>query len=248
MARNGNGNHGKTRASFRKHETLLQVIRAQCHAQTARKTPGPMLLVDMNAGDGNGVPVPQLDLFLGERSSRSSPEILYTVAQEFSQTSLVLCESNGPRRRQLEEGFPSAKILRDNALAPTIITQYYNYALIVSDPKGQGHNVEAMVAITAQVPRSDFVLTINTVAFARPLGLHPPEPTSHRIVHDAWKSRKNAWMLDPKAWRERLGKRQVAWTRNVIPASAGFRYRIFVVAHALSDVIRRRPDTWEIFP
>lgn len=241
---------GKTLASFRKHELLLQVIRGQCHAQTARKSLGQMLLIDLTAGDGNGVPLPQPDLFLGLIPSRSTPEILYSVAQEIPGAQLLLCERLKKRRIQLADAFPSAQILGDSNLAPMAIARYYTYALIVSDPCGMHHNWTVMQAIARRIPRSDFVLTVNEHAIHRVLGvLNPGLNPIHPIVERSWAAQeKYRWMLDPLAWRERLNKRQVAWTSHVIHASKNFRYRIVVVAHAMSDVIRRGAARWEIFP
>jgi hypothetical protein len=239
---------GKTLHSFRKHELLWQVIRGQCHAQATRKS-RPILLIDLTAGDGNGVPLPQPDLFLGVRPSRSSPEILYEVAQEFPLTSLVLCEQKKQPREQLAEAFPSAQVLPDSTLVPSVITEAYDYSLIVSDPNGMHHDIVAMQAIAALIPRSDFVLTLNEHAIKRLLGVHKPALDAHPLPWRSWKAQeKYNWMLDPLAWRERLEKRQVAWTRQLIHASPNFHYRIVVVAHAMSDVIRRHPGQWEIFP
>jgi hypothetical protein len=239
--------NGRTPESYRKHELLLHVIRAQCHAQTVR-TPGPIILIDLTAGDGKGVATPQPDLFLGVLPSRSTPEILYTVSRECPDVTLVLCEEVKKRRDALALAFPSAILLQDSTKAPLLLTRHYRYALIVSDPNGMHHNIEAMQAITRQVPRSDFVLTLNQLAINRVLGVHIPDPGAHRIVHNAYRAQnKYRWMLDPHAWRRQLHKRQVAQTRQVMKASPDFHYRILVAAHAMSDVIKRFPDRWELF-
>ena len=249
MARNGPG--GKTPHSFRKHEELLQVIRGQCHAQYARTRyqAGPIFLIDLTAGDGKGVPLPQPDLFLGIVPSRTTPEILYTVGQELPKTTLVLCESHTKRRRQLAETFPSAQILTNSALAPTVIPERVGYALVVSDPNGMHHNWAAMQALTDRVPRSDFVLTLNELAIKRVLGGGPDwEHHPTQVVRGAFQAQaKYRWMLDPQAWRQCLRKRQVAQTRHVIKASQDFHYRIVVVAHTMSDVIKRHSERWELF-
>lgn len=239
---------GRTDNSFRKHELLLQVIRGQCHAAHKINKRGRILLIDLHAGDGKGAPLPQPDLFLGILPSRTTPEILCTVSCEFPNTHLLFCEKNRQRRARLAEIFPSACIIRNNTDAPLWITERYTYALIVSDPNGMGHNLKAMQAIAQEIPRSDFVMTINERAFQRVLGggedwaTHPTP-----IVRRAYGAQEKRWMLEPQQWRTRLKKRQAAQLRTVIRASPLYHYRILVVAHTMSDVIKRQPAQWELF-
>jgi hypothetical protein len=239
---------GKTEHSFRKHALLQRVLESQFYAH-ARGRKAPVLLLDLTAGDGNGVALPQQDLFLTAVESWTTPALLTRLAQGHPNVQVVLCEKVGRRRALLQEKFPGATVLEHSALAPSWITATIGYCLVVSDPNGlRDHNLAAMAAIAQQLPRSDFILTFNEWSLKRLLGVMPPTPEAHHIVRDAWAAQEAyRWMQDPQAWKARLRKNYYARTRTLIQASPNYRYRMLVVSNYLGDAVRRHPQEWEVF-
>ena len=240
---------GRTDASYQKHFLLSAVIRGQCFAWRASSC-ASLVLVDLTAGDGKGVVLPQPDFFL-DALSWSTPEILQRMASEIVSVVVVLCEAHAGRRIQLQQQFPQATVLaHSDMLLPVLKAMSPQYSLVLSDPNGlRGHNIAVMEALAAQRWVTDFVCTFNENAWQRVMGLQPPLALAAPIVHQAFATQAQyRWMGNPQCWRRRLHKTYVARTRHVMHQSNNFRYRVLVVSNFLSQVITRKRHTfWEVF-
>src|SRR5262249_20575457 len=102
-------NAGKSAMSWKKHGMLWRIARGQAHAFRVTHPAARCVLVDMHAGDGAGVDLPQLDLF-EPAVSRPSAEVAVHVAREID-ADVILCEQHRAKRAQLAALFPDATIV-----------------------------------------------------------------------------------------------------------------------------------------
>jgi len=161
--------------------------------------------------------------------SRSSSALAVALAGESGRA--ILCERHRDRRSQLAARFPSALVLADHAEAIHHLGGL-QYALVLSDPCGPaGHGVEHLEAISREI-RSDFVIVCNLKFIHRFCRSDAPNLAQHR--------RNFGWMDDPKAWRERLGRRFVSAT-PVRYGSKNFMFQVLVVANYLTTPARTKP-------
>jgi hypothetical protein len=224
------GARGFTDHSWIKHDMADKAVSAQVGAFRRLFPTARMLLIDGNAGDGNGVALNQFDLFSGVRTSRSTAMLLHDLAHRHNAT-LCLCERDRAKRHRLSLQFPDAAILDDHARAAEFALTGFNYCLWLSDPCGYaGHGTEHMRKIATQILRSDFVIVMNELALRRVAGVAgSPYWQTHQ---------KYTPMLAPTWWLRELPKRFLART-PVVKQSTGFHYRLMVVTNYLTDGVRR---------
>jgi hypothetical protein len=235
---------GSSDKSWKKHELLERVAWAQLYAYHVTHPRERHLIIDMHAGNGEGVSLPQLDMFCN-RPSTTTVQIAMKLRMAIGNCDVILCEKDKQRRQRLVEHFSSARILPDHAEIPSIIQPYHHWALIFNDPNGYGeHGIDTMQKIAA-ILKVDWLIVFNQGAFDRLYGMeeipHRPDPPHVARVRAA--KTKYAWMREHLAWADRLNARHMAQYPR-INASDGFRYRLFVLSHTLSDVVHRPP--WEI--
>jgi hypothetical protein len=222
---------GKSDTSWIKHGLAGKAVSAQVAAFRRRFPTARMILVDGNAGDGEGVDVAQGDLFVGSHKSRPTPHLLSDLAKEHGCT-LMLCEQELRKRRLLVQAFPDALIVSDHAAAASyVIKEGFNYALWLSDPCGpKGQGVEHMRQVALRILRSDFVIIFNEVGPHRFIGVkHSPYWQKHQ---------KYVPMLQSEWWLEQIPKRNMARTQ-VIKQSSGFHFRLIVISDFLTDGVKR---------
>lgn len=226
---------GKSDNSWQKHDIINRVGMAQAYGLDRgiifRRGRG--VIVDMHAGDGNGVEQRQMSL-LGPNLSRTTSELAVSLGRKLN-ADVVLCESNPIRRAHLQERWPEIPVLKNHKEAAGLLSSSYRWALVMNDPNGCGkHGVEHMQAIASKVSICDFVIAVNEGSIKRNLGIQRPE------------HQKFAWMIDYPEWGRRLGRKQVAVSR-LIQQSNGFRHRILVVANWFADGVSRNPF-FQVFP
>jgi len=221
--------YGCSQGSWKKHELIEIVAKAQ-DAAFAQMYPGAkMLFADMHAGVGDGIEKPQLDL-LGKNLSISTAELLFRMGC-MRECDVVLCEEKPERRERLHRRFPDTEILENHKLLPKRVAGY-DYALCISDPNGPAsQGVDIMHQISETVPFADFVCTLNVGFIRRVNG------TGSR-----WETAKGRYgeMDDPDWWLAHVRRKHLAQT-SIIHGSNGFRYRILVVSNGLTQPCRRRP-------
>jgi len=238
---------GKTEKSFIKHELLWDVAYSQAYAYRIKHPQARIVGIDMYAGDGQGVELPQMDLFKTE-CSPTTPQLLVGIAEKLSFSRVILCESNGKRRSQLKKRIHASlpvEVIGDNSNIRDIDLTGYDWGLVVSDPCGH-----AAYKDVSPLPLSaDYVLTFNQGSLNRHLGMAdgPIASDSERTRRVRDRKSDYAWMEELPEWQRRLARRYGARSR-LIPQSPEFRFRILVFANALGDFVGRgRKLKWEIY-
>lgn len=223
---------GKSEASWLKHSLIVQVANAQAHAlhHGIHFRRGRGIIIDMHAGDGEGVEQPQVDMF-GANPSRTTAQLAVQLARSIPSTDVVLCERDAGRRAALVECWPDIPILSDHADAPALVDGRYRWALVLNDPNGpKAHGIEHMQEIARRVRACDFVIAVNDGAVGRCQGVKDPK------FHQGMS--KYAWMRDWHEWALRLNRKQIA-VSNLTSQSNGFRHRILVVANRMTPAVLR---------
>jgi len=230
---------GKTARSHIKHGLAWKVVNSQVHAFCNQRGSRKIVLIDGNAGDGDGVLInpSQPDFFMDETMSRSTPQILSLVAHQVGNAEVVLCEKDYDCRVSLMHRFPEASVIEDHKFAPLKIREEHYYALYLSDSNGPAsQGVEPMVAISKLPIRSDFVIIENQHFFRRVMGVGKEDMW--------WNTSKKRYLprVDPQWWRELLGKRYLACSVE-IGQSENYKFRIMVASEYLADACHRYPFT-----
>jgi hypothetical protein len=237
-------NAGFSDASWKKHRLLLRIARAQAHAYHVTHPLDRCVIIDMHAGTGDGVPLPQMDFFYTTPSSTTA-ETSVKVAEELRNCDVILCEKRRNRRQRLAARFPTVPIIRDHADVVDLIQPWHRWALVLNDPNGYGdHGITTMEKIAAKL-KTDWVIVFNEGALRRILGMDvdPLLPDPPHVARVRRARGQYTWMAEPRIWAQRLGARHMAQSK-LIKASGSFRYRILVLSHTLSDAIRA--PFWEI--
>lgn len=270
-------NAGFSDNSFRKHRKLEQVEKAQLYAYRYHHPNAPVLFIDTNAGDGNGISKPQLN-FWEEEVSRSSALSLAALAQKVG-AKLILCEKEDDRiiclaRRikatslsvvivdsrehlMLITADPSqAVILNNHALLLDFDRSYFRqfaYVLWVCDPCGyspqKGHPIEVLRQIAPHLNSTDFIFTFNRGAWVRMQRMEDQgaEDESPAVAGVRGAKPRYRWMDDLPQWAQRLNRQCAARTRKTTPQSPGYRFQLIVVADHFASCITNNPHEWEIY-
>lgn len=120
-------NAGVSRNSWKKHGLIGRAAQGQACAYRHTHPSARCLIVDMHAGDGVGVPLPQLDFF-EDHPSFATAELAMRLAQTIGNTDVILCEQDREKRQLLAEQFPEATLLDDHAEVPALIRPAYRWA------------------------------------------------------------------------------------------------------------------------
>ena len=228
---------GKSESSWIKQGLARRAAQSQAFAYRYVNPSHRIVLIDGNAGDGDGVSVPQADLFEGEINSRPTPQILTELADDLGAADVILCERNKAKREKLMARFPRATILSDHKDASAHIRAEHCYALWLSDPCGpKDHGIATMRALSDNPRiRTDFVVILNEGFIDSRL-----RGTSDSM----WATSRERYlrMVDPLWWAGELRKTSVAYSRR-IAQSQGFHFRLLIVANHLGDVARRKEFT-----
>jgi hypothetical protein len=224
---------GKSESSWIKQGLARGAVQSQAYAYRRANPSHPIVLIDGNAGDGVGVPIPQLHLF-EDRQSHPTPRMLFEIADKLGGVTVILCERNKVKRESLKRLFPRAIILPNNKDVPAHIRPDHRYALWLSDPCGpSGHGVDAMRKL-ADDPRirTDFVVILNEGWITTRLrGTSSPMWATSR--------QRYSQMVSPLWWARELRKTSVAHSK-LVAQSANFHFRLLIVANYLADVARRK--------
>jgi hypothetical protein len=219
---------GKSEHSWIKHGMLDKIATSQIAAFRFKFPDRSAMLIDGNAGDGEGVDKNQRDFFKGEIQSKPTAELLCDLADTFG-ADVCLCERKQYKREKLSRLFPNRMILEDHARAPSLIV--HDYTLWVSDPNGpKDHGVEHMAAVARRVQFSDFVIVLNEGALGR---IGSTEDALWQVSRERY-----LWMLEPAEWLQRIPKKFLART-PVIRQSSNFHYRLMVISNYLTDAVHR---------
>lgn len=226
---------GKSENSWVKHGMIGKAVGGQVGAARMLFPKRRLLLIDANAGDGDGVSTLQFELFSGElRGSRPTPQLMVELAQSVGNADVCLVECSRAKRSKLWQRFghnKNVKIVASHAEIAAVIRPEHGYGLWLSDPCGPaGHGVEYMRLINNHL-LCDFVVVFNEGNVMRALC------TTH-----GWETyiKRYGNMIQPQWWLEQLEKPYMARTR-IIPASQNFHYRVLVISKFLSQAVRRSP-------
>ena len=234
---------GKSDNSYIKEDAIYRHARSQANAYRVTHPNDRVALIDGNAGDGRGTILPQADLFDGPKKSATTPKTLEVIAEDIGgNCDLILSESSHTKRIALRQLFPTAFTVDSHDKAPDLLCIEHRYALWLSDPCGYSeHGVTAMRRVALRPDfRSDFIIVFNEGSLCRLKGTKSPKWDPHREFYLP--------MLDPSWWAKTLQKRWVARTR-LIKQSAGFCFRLLIVADFLGDVAKRDcPEKFERRP
>ena len=227
---------GKSDRSYIKHTFAEKVVASYVNAYRVNRPDHKVLLIDGNAGDGEGVVIDsyQEDLFVSDIMSHPTPEILTNVAAQVGNAEVVLCEKDNTKRAALYQRFPDALILADHKEAPSTVRPEHRYVLWLSDPCGpRDHGVKYMRQVGNRVA-TDFVVILNHGCIAR----------INSTISPLWETSRELYgnYADPQCWREHLNKRYAVLS-GVIGQSNNFRFRIMVVSNYLATCCYRHPFT-----
>ncbi len=211
-------------------------------AKAAKAFRGRGVIIDMHAHDGGGVPTPQIELFT-DMSSTSSASMAVSAATRYG-CDVVLCERKRDRLKALKARFADrAAYLSNHFLLLDFDWRRYSWAVVLNDPNGPSeHGLDVMTHI-GSMPRlaSDFLVMINDGALARIAGVreHCATDVSYgngaAIIGLREKKSLYAWMRNPLEWQKRLGKSQVAFSRDVTNGK-GYRGRLLVITNSLAQL------------
>jgi len=171
-----------------------------------------------------------MDFFEGDRSE-TTPELLLRLSENIGNCDVVLCERNYSKRISLQRKFSTARLIEDHGEIPAMLHDH-QYVIWVSDPCGYAqHGHDQMAAIAREARKSDFVIAFNEGMLVRAM---------HTKPGGAWEPVRRIYggMLDPQWWLQKLDKQFMARSQ-VIYQSAGFQFRMMVVANFIAAVPTR---------
>jgi hypothetical protein len=220
----------KTDGSWKKHGMLKRVIGAQTSAYRVTHPTARIVIIDMNAGDGEGVALTQGDLF---RSNLSVPTPALAMRFAGCDDRVILCERDPARRRNLGAIFPSATILADHAHALNYLGDA-TFAFVISDACGLVDIGFTYLEELAAHIQSDFIVAFN-------------EGVLNRINHPYHKTAnaRYGWMADYREHRRRLNRRYLSVFPDLrqapIRGSANFNWRMLIIANGLCTLAKQPP-------
>lgn len=221
---------GKSDRSWHKHDLISSIANAHGHrlAHGIKFKSGRGIIIDMHAGDGNGVEKPQASLF-GSNPSRTTAELAVGLGSIVG-ADIVLCEKDAKKRAALEaRGWQGVTVLDDHKHAPEYVTSRHAWALVLNDPNGPAdHGLEYMQAIAERASVADFIIAFNEGGWRRVNG--------YAVKHGGAMA-NYSWMRDFREWGVALRRKQIAVSR-LVNGSNGFQYRILVAGNHFDKPIR----------
>lgn len=206
---------------------------------------GEGVIIDMHAGDGNGVEIAagQLDMFRPNVSD-ATPALAIRFANEgWPAAKVFLCESNFKKRNKLRTIYGSdAEILRTNRELLKVDYSRFGWAIVLNDPCGPAHHaLDVMQHISASVEKSDFIIVINFGALGRLAGVRPFGDNldeDAKVLGCRAKASEFAWMTDIDEWRSRLGKRNFAEAKVKVNNRA-MKGKVVLLTNYICDGLRQ---------
>jgi len=243
---------GFSERSYKKLQELARIAHSQLSAWTITHPGAHSWLIDMTAGDGQGIQKQQRALF-GDDLADATPIMLAKLCRRPDAERLIVCEKSGERRHVLRERVlklvPDTVVLRRNQDLLSYDFGDCDYALIVLDPCGHGsyeEHLKIIQHIRAQAIKTDAILTFNQRSWSRHMGLHlQGEHDNRRIAASRRAKQLYTWMPELNEWVSRLPGRYLARSR-LTAQSAAFWFQFIVATDYLADRIRRQKG-WEIF-
>jgi hypothetical protein len=222
----------KSDRSYIKHAEIRRAVRSQVFAYREKHPRARIVLIDGNAGDGVGVPIPG-DLFCDGGLSCPTAQTLTEIADLIG-AMVILCETVFAKRERLKALYPRALVLSNNKLAARRIPEHCDHVVWLSDARGQRAaevGIEPMGAVAARRDfTSDFIIVQNVAGHRRGRGTSSP-------VHE--KTRSYLEQTLKSFWFDLLNKTEIAAT-DLIPQSPGFVFRLLIAANHISDYAARK--------
>jgi hypothetical protein len=211
---------GISEDSFIKHAELKRLALAQTYKALNSVLKAPRscaAIIDMHAGDGNGVPKPQGELF-ESNESHATPVIALEIAQELRAAGKIcdvfLCEKVDKQRERLEPLAQryDAALLGDHNTLREELRKGYQWALVFNDPNGPREHGDAVLQwLARKIPKSDFIIVVNEGAIEERIlnvikpSTHPQAPKWCRTWEGiAEVHAKYRWRLNAINWALRL--------------------------------------------
>ena len=236
-------NAGAGPLSYKKHRLLWRAAYGQACAYRYTHPDTRVAIIDMHAADGEGVEMPQLDLF-GPAPTYPTPLLATRLAETIGNADVFLCEKKARARTILAHTFPQAQILKDHGNILSALRPEHRWALVLNDPCGYAdHGLETLQQLASRM-RLDTLIVFNEGALRQLLGMqdNPRTPDTPFVARVRASRSQYSWMTEPHNWAQTLGARHMART-VLIKASARFHYRVLVLSHTLSQALR--PPMWE---
>jgi hypothetical protein len=220
---------GRSRSYELKIELFQKAIPLQAEALIGHTGHGRGIIIDCNAGDGDG-----------------TPQIICEFAQTYNglygqnNLDVVFCERIKHCRILLENRYPHAEVIPDNAYIDEMICpERHRWALIVADPNGYAANqfpTDAFRAISRMGLSTAWVMAFNEGGLARLAGL-TKTPYKARFPNDvAWFRDKYLWMRDPLYWKAWLTKMHV-YSTDLTMRSHGYQSRLWIVSNLIAESV-----------
>lgn len=226
--RNAKDGAGKSAASYEKHRAIRLLAQQRMAIFRMKYWHAPGVIIDMHAGDGVGVPIPELDLF-EPPTSEATAELAVRLAGQHPCCGVILCEKKPERRAALAARFGRAVIIGNNAMLLDQGLRRFSWGIIMIDPTGPADAaLEIAAHVSSCIRVSDFITTINAGAIKRCLGLGDEVP-------GAAKAHAYADQLDPLTWCVKLSKREFAWSKRTVGAN-GFIAHIALFTNMLGNI------------
>lgn len=238
---------GKGEESYRKHFLIRHILGPQI-AILAMKFGRGGLIIDMHAGDGEGVETPQMDCF-GIDLSNGTAEMAVQLAKKWD-ANVVLCESKQEKRKKLMEIFPGIPILTThNRIPKEVRIDEYPWVVVLNDPNGHSrHGLDVLDHISRANRISDFIVCVNERSLKRHLGhADGPDYGEHKnlpmLKGCREKCLKYEWMLDRDEWRVFLRKKHGASARFLCGKHA-YVGRVMLFSNFVGNISRGMFDQW----
>lgn len=245
-------NHDRSSAGFslhshRKHFMLDRATDSQAEAWFIRHPRSRTVFIDMRAGDGEGIELPQRKLF-GEDISEPSPVILATVWKRHPGSDLIVCERDKRNRARLAEVLnapsPRLQILKDNNELLRFDFRGFDWALVIDDPCGYKEYSERDLAVLRHIRshvKTDMILIFNQKSWKRIAGMRdePGDPNEKAAIRAVRKNKLTyLWMEQPGEWLKRLDGRFLVWG-PFVGQSGNYGFRLVISADGVGDYARK---------
>lgn len=237
----------RTEDSYKKHAWLKIAIESQLAMYRIRHRRDRIVIVDMHAGDGQGVLRPQPALFPEYTEESESTAALAVRHAEQYRADVILCEKQAARRQSLQRLFPHVRIEKEHAVLLSLLEQgRYDWGLILNDPNGVRDQGVDIMQTLAGLLRCDFIMTFNEGAWhchmsVRDTAPSPAAPERKQTTGCRESKARYQWMHCWDEWPRRLARKHIAYSVPMIKQSSRFHFHILVVADFLGDRVRHKP-------
>jgi len=243
----GRDGAGKGEESYRKHFLISHILLPQVAILSMKLGRGG-LIVDMHAGDGEGVETPQQDCF-GVDISDGTAAMAVQAAWKWG-ASVVLCETKPVLRKKLKAHFRGATILTTHNKIPTVIQiNTYPWVVVLNDPNGHSrHGLDVLAYISRASRVSDFIICVNEGSLKRHLGVRDNvDDVGHKngamLKGCVEKRDQYAWMMDRDEWKVLLRKKHGASARFLCGKGA-YKGRVMLFSNFVGNISSGMFEQW----